>query len=132
MTIEGLIQLYPKISIIVISGLVSLFISFVNHFVLDKEKVKASKDKQKRLKEELKLHKGNQQKMMELNKAMMEDAMQNMSHSFKPMLITIIPMFIVLAWIRNSFNGVLDHWIWWYIVSALIFSMIFRKMFKLP
>ena len=132
MTIVEIIQANPKISIIIIAGVVSLFISLVNHFVLDKEKVKTSKEKQKALKEELKLHKGNQQKMMEINKALMEDAMQNMGHSFKPMLITIVPMFIVLAWIRGVFTDVLDHWIWWYIVAALAFSMIFRKLFKLP
>lgn len=132
MTITELITSSPKISIVIISGLVSLFISLVNHFVLDKEKVKASKEKQKKLKEEMKLHKSNPQKAMELNKEMMEDAMQNMRHSFKPMIITLIPIFLVFAWIRGIYADLLPGWIWWYLVSALAFSMVFRKVFKLP
>ena len=132
MAITDLIMAYPKPSLIIISGLVSLFISLVNYFVLDKEKVKASKEKQKRLREEMKLHKSNPQRAMELNKEMMEDAMQNMRHSFKPMLITLVPIFIVFAWIRGIYAELLPGWIWWYLVSALVFSLVFRKMFKLP
>ena len=130
--IVGLIQVNPKVSIIIISGLVSLFISAVNYFVMDKDKVRAMKEKQKKMKEEMKLHKGNPQKMMEINKQMMGDSMENMKHSFKPMFITLIPILVVFAWIKNVFTDVLSGWIWWYLVSAIVFSIIFRKVFKLP
>ena len=132
MTIVNLIHTYPQPSIVIIAGLVSLFITLVNYFVLDKEKVRSSREKQKNLREEMKLHKSNPQKMMEINKELMNDAMQNMGHSFKPMIITLVPMFVVLAWIRKVFTGTLNGWIWWYIISAVVFSIVFRKVFKLP
>lgn len=132
MAITDIIQANPKISIIIISGFVSLFISLVNYFVLDKDKVKAGKEKQKKLQAEIKLHKDNPQKMMELNKEMMGHVGENFKHSFRPMLITLIPILVVFAWIRNVFTDVLSGWIWWYLVSAIIFSMVFRKVFKLP
>jgi len=132
MNIVEIIQANSKISIILISGLVSLFISLVNYFVLDKEKVKEGRAKQKKLQEEIKQHRDNPQKMMELNKEMMSHMGNNFKHSFRPMLITLIPILVVFAWIKNVFDGLLDGWIWWYLVSAIAFSMIFRKVFKLP
>ena len=130
--VKELIIANPKLSIIVISGLVSLFISLVNYFVMDKEKVKNSRERQKELQGQMKEHKGNPAKMMEIQKEMMSHVGENFKHSLKPMMITLIPILIVFAWIRNVFTGVLSGWIWWYLVSAIVFSMIFRKVFKLP
>tara|TARA_Y100000310_G_C20373210_1_gene664509 strand:+ start:207 stop:605 length:399 start_codon:yes stop_codon:yes gene_type:complete len=132
MAIEEIIMANPKPSIVVIAGFVSLFISFVNHLVLDKEKVRNSKAKQKDLRVKMKEHKHDTAKVMEFQKEMFSDSMENMRHSFKPMLITLLPILVVFYWIRGAFEGVLDGWIWWYIVSAVVFSMIFRKLFKLP
>ena len=49
MIISEFIQLNPKTGIIVFAGIMSLFITTVNYFVLDKDKVRASKKKQKEL-----------------------------------------------------------------------------------
>ncbi|MCH8873648.1 hypothetical protein IH824_12920 [candidate division KSB1 bacterium] len=45
MVIVEIIQAYPKWSIIVIALLVSLFISLINYFVLDKDKMKEMNEK---------------------------------------------------------------------------------------
>ena len=134
MAVVELIQSNPRIGIIVISVIVSLFISIINYFVLDKEKIKKMKERQKELQKEMKLHKDNPQKMMELNKELMGGIGENFKHSFKPMLITIIPVLVVFAWMRNIFTNteIASTWIWWYIVSAIAASLIFRKVFKLP
>ena len=62
------IQTNPKISIIAFSLVVSLFISLVNYFVLDKEKMHEIKRKQKALQEQMKIHQkaGNKEKMSEI------------------------------------------------------------------
>lgn len=129
-----LVQTYPAISIIVVSGLISLFISLVNYFVLDKDKVRELREKQKDLNAQLKVHKDNPQKLQEIQKEMMSHMGENMKHSFKPMLITTIPLLVVLPFIRHLFaeTSLAGSWFWWYFVSAIIFSMIFRKLFKLP
>ena len=49
MALIDIIQTNPRASIIVIAGIVSFFISLINYFVLDKEKMKKSKEKQKEL-----------------------------------------------------------------------------------
>ncbi len=134
--ITTLIQANPQVSIIIIGILVSFLISLVNYFVLDKDKMKEIKEKQKKVQAEIKAHQkaGNTAKMMELNKELMGHSMETMKHSFKPMLITMIPMLIILGAIKGVFTetSIGNSWIWYYIGSAIASSILFRKLFKLP
>ena len=128
------IQAYPVISLIAFSLVVSLFITIINHFVLDKEKMRESKKKQKELQKKMKENKHNPEIIAQLNKELIGYVGENFKHSFKPMLITLIPILIFFSWIRGVFAGtsIASVWIWYYIGFSLIFSIIFRKLFKLP
>jgi len=134
--IISLMQQNPKASIIIIGFIVSFLISLINYFVLDKEKVRDTKVKQKALQKQIKEHQkaGNHAKMMELNKEMMTLTMDMMRHSFKPMIITFIPIILLIGFIRDIYTetAISGSWIWYYIGSALVSSLIFRKVFKLP
>jgi len=134
MDITALIISYPKTSIIIMGILVSFFISLVQYFVMDKEKMRDIKAKQKELNEQMKLHKENPQKMMEIQKELLSHSMESMKHSFKPMIITTIPIIIVFGFIRNTFiaTEIAKSWFWWYFVTSIIASLAFRKLFKLP
>lgn len=128
------IQSYPKISIILAALIISFFISLVNYFILDKEKMREIKDKQKALQEQMKMHKDNPQKIMELNKEMFSHTGEMMKHSFKPMLITFIPIILFFGYIKNAFisTEIAKTWFWWYLGASILGSIIFRKLFKLP
>ena len=125
---------YPRISVILAALLISFFISLVNFFVLDKARMHEIKGKQKALQEEMKKHKDNPQKLMELQKEMFSHMGETMRHSLKPMLITFIPLIILFPILRNVLltTEIAKTWFWWYLVSSLIGSIIFRKLFKLP
>ena len=134
------IQANPRISIIIFSVVVSFLISLVQHFVLDKDKVRNAKAKQKELREKIKEHKDDQAKVMELNQEMFQHSMAAAKHSFKPLLITIIPALVFFAWMKNIFEETViggtsflfPVWLWYYIGTAIVVSPIFRKLFKLP
>ena len=127
------IQNNPRLGIIILSFIVTLFITIVTHFMTDKKRMKEIKDKQKALRAEMKNHKDNPQKMMEINKEMMADMPEQMKHSFKPMIVTIIPLLILFRWLRATFaiTAISSTWIWWYIGSSMVFSITLRKIFKL-
>ena len=133
MVITELIIEYPKLSIITLSFLVTLFITIVTYYMTDRERMKEIKAKQKALRKEIKQYRDNPQKMMELNKQMMEDMPEQMKHSFKPMLVTIIPLLLLFAWLRGTFatTTIASTWFWWYLGSSLVFSMSLRKIFGL-
>lgn len=137
MDLTALIQSNPKLWIVVISLVITVFVTVISYFVTDKNIMRDIKAKQKALREEMKQYKDNPQKMMELNKKMMEDFPHQMKQSLKISVITLIPMLIVFKWLRSTYeltslNGSwANSWIVWYIVASLIFSMILRKVFKL-
>jgi len=133
MVITEFIQNNPRISIILLSFLVTLAITIVNYFMIDREKMKEIKDRQKELRKEMKKYKNNPEKMMEINKKMLEDMPEQLKHSFKPMLITFIPLIILFGWLRATFSAtsIGGSWIWYYIGASIVFSLIIRKVFGL-
>lgn len=132
MTFTDLLVANPRISIICFSLVVSLFVTIVNYFILDKDRMRELKQKQKDLQAEMKNHKDNPAKMMELQKELMGHTMETMKHSMKPMLITWIPIILFFGWLRNVYGAEWTSLIWYYIGASLVGSIIFRKLFKLP
>jgi len=133
MVIGELIVVYPRLSIIVLAFIVSLFITIVNYYMIDKNKMKEIKERQKELRKEMKEFRDNPEKMMEINQKMLADLPEQMKMSFKPMIITMIPLLILFAWLRSTFveTAIAGSWLWWYIGSSLIFSITIRKLFGL-
>ena len=134
--ITELIQQYPRGSLILIAFAISFGISMVNYLVLDKEKMKEIKAKQKKLQGEIMTHQksGNHGKAMELQKEMLSHSGEMLKHSFKPMIITMIPILIVFGLIRNVYatTVIASSWFWYYLIAAIASSMIFRKVLGLP
>jgi uncharacterized membrane protein (DUF106 family) len=133
MDINSYIIANPQISIIAFSLIVTVFITIITHFLTDKELMKRIKEKQKGLREQMKIHRDNPKKMMEINKQMMEDLPHQMKQSLKVSLVTLVPLLILFGWLKTTFavTSIASSWIWWYIISSLIFSLALRKIFKL-
>jgi len=133
MDIIALIKLYPQVSIVIFSLLATMFVTAINYFITDRELMRGIKEKQKKLREEMKLYKNDPQKMMELNKQMMADFPHQMKQSLKTSVITIVPMLLLFNWLKGIYldTSLATSWIWWYIVASLVFSMGLRKILKL-
>lgn len=133
MSITTLIQANPQTSILILSLLVTLFVTVISYYFTDRNLMKEIKERQKSLREEMKKYRDNPQKMMELNKQIMADFPNQMKQSMKVSLITLIPLIFVFNWLRVVFAGttIASNWIWWYIISSIVFSIGLRKIFKL-
>ena len=138
--VAAFIEAYPHVSIILFGLLMAFFINLVNYFILDKDAVHALKAKQKTLQEQMKQHKENPDKLMELQKELMSHSGEMFKHNMKPMLITFIPIIIFFGFITKSFAATplahvsfwLPNWFWYYFFSSLVGSIVFRKLLKLP
>lgn len=134
--ILSLVQSSPRISVIIFALLISFFISLVNYFFLDKDRLREIKEKQKKVQEQIKAHQkaGEHDKALSLQKELFADMPEMMRHSFKPMLITFIPIILIFAFARGIFaeTAIAKSWFWYYFITAIIGSMIFRKLFNLP
>ena len=134
MEIIEFLQTNPKLSIIGFGLLVTFFITLVNYFVLDKDKMRDIKASQKAIQEEIKLHRDNPEKVLALNKQMLSHSGDLMRHSFKPMIITSIPILLFMVWLKGIYvdTSIAGSWIWWYIGASVAGSILFRKLFRLP
>ena len=134
----GLISYNPLYGLLLVSFLITLIITLVYKFMTNQKELKDIQDKTKEIREQMKIHKDNPQKISELQKKSLEISMGSFKHQFKPMIVTLLPILIIFGWLRdtyvnyNSLNflGFINSWIWTYIVSAFIFSIILRKLLK--
>jgi uncharacterized membrane protein (DUF106 family) len=113
---------------------VTFISTLITKWLTNQEHLRSMKARQKELQKELRecQKKGDECKMKELNMEMVKIAGTMMKSSFKPMLITIVPFLILFAWLRNIYTPVMGfNWFWWYLGTALISSMIFRKVLKM-
>jgi uncharacterized membrane protein (DUF106 family) len=130
--LTNVIAAYPKTSLIVLSLIVTFISSLVTKFLTNQQHLLDLKKRQKELQEEMKKHKGNTEKTMELQQEALSISMTMMKSSFKPLLVTFIPFLILLYWLRAEFTPLIGgSWIWYYIGSSLIASLAFRKILKM-
>ncbi len=136
MVFDAFIMSYPHVAIILISLAVTIFITVVRYFMTDRVKMKEIRERQKQLRAEMKQYKNHPEKMMELNQKMLEDMPDQMRQSFKPMIITLIPLLLLFGWMKSvyaatSLSGslwIFPVWLLWYIGASIIFSIILNKM----
>ncbi|MFZ1970847.1 MAG: EMC3/TMCO1 family protein [Candidatus Nanoarchaeia archaeon] len=130
MNITSIVVSYPTESILLISFLVVLVTTIITKYFTDQKRMKELREIQKACQIKLRDNKGNLEEMNKINKEVMDCSMELMKHSFKPMLITFIPLVLLAGWMNSVFIKILPSWIWWYILSGLVFSIILRKILK--
>jgi uncharacterized membrane protein (DUF106 family) len=127
-----ILSLYPKTSLIIIALLITLVSTLVTKWLTNQEHLNGLKKRQKEIQNELKNCKGDECKMKELNMEMLQITGTMMKSSFKPLLITFIPFLILLYWLRTFYTPLIGgSWFWYYLVTGLVSSMAFRKIFKM-
>jgi len=100
----GVLSALPSAVVIVLVSLLMSLVSVLAYkFFTDQIKLKSIQDEQKKLREEMKKHKDDSKKVMKLNKRAMELSMEMMPQTFKSMMITIIPLFLVFSWLGANF-----------------------------
>lgn len=130
MTLNELIISNPKISVVVISFLITLGMTLVTKYFSDQGRMKELKAEQKKYQATIKEHKGNPDKQKEIQKEMMKSSMELMKYSFKPMIITFLPIIIIFWWIRGIYleTAIATTWLWWYILTSVASSIVLRKV----
>jgi uncharacterized membrane protein (DUF106 family) len=97
-----LLKLPPVAGVIIISFLISLIITIVYKFMTDQTMMKDLKEQQKEFQKKMKEHRKDPEKLMKVQKQAMEVNMKYMTQSFKPTLITFIPIIIIFGWLNGN------------------------------
>ncbi|MCL6500718.1 MAG: EMC3/TMCO1 family protein [Candidatus Pacearchaeota archaeon] len=139
----------PLFSMIVFSLVLSFLLTLAYKKLTNQKRLNELKEKQKKLREEMKASKNEPEKIEKLQKEMLDASMENMRLSFKPMLITFIPLILafyglrvlytdmagvgnIISWGANlPIVGDGAGWLLCYIIFSFIASILFRKLFRL-
>lgn len=97
-----LLALSPFWSIIVVSLLVAVLMSFIYKWMTDQVLMKTLKDDIKKFQKEMKLLRDNPKKMMEVQKKAMDSNMKYMMHSMKPTFVTMLPLLLIFGWLSSN------------------------------
>jgi len=134
-----LAKLGPLGFVVFISLLVSLVTVIVYKYTTDQILMKSIKEDLDKLNKKMREHKADSQKMMQVQKEMWSKQMTMMKHSFTSTIYTFIPIIILFSWLNanmGTYGKILPlgfvnfGWLGSYILFAILFSMILRKILK--
>ena len=122
---------------IILVAILTFATSIVQKYGTDQEALRQLKAEQKILNEEMKKYKNDPGKLLELQKKSFEFIPKTFDLTLKPTLFTLVPLILLFRWFADYFSvhtvkifGIFG-WIWGYLIMAIVFSMIYRKILKL-
>ncbi len=90
-------------AVLILSFMISVIIILITKYTTNQEMMKSLKEEMKSYQKQMKELKNNPAKMMEMQKKSWDSNMKYMSHSLKPTLITLIPIFLIFGWMNATF-----------------------------
>ncbi len=125
-----------SIGFLIFTAVITLITTLLQKYATDQSALKTIKEEQKLVQEEMKLAKESPGKQMELSKKSMELMFKAMPITMRPVIYTSIPFILFIRWFGDYFTihvvkifGFMN-WLLAYIILTLVFSIIFRKVFK--
>jgi len=100
--LQPLLNLSPFWAILLIALIISVLISVVYKLMTDQVKMKALKEEQKEFQKKMKAMKDQPEKVMSMQKEAMSKNMEYMKQSFKPTLVTMLPIILIFAWMSGN------------------------------
>jgi len=109
--LNPLLKLPRLLTLLLVSLVITIVMTLVYKWTTDQAMMKALKEDQKKYQKQIKEHKNDPKKMMELNKKAMEANMQYFKSSMKSTLITFIPLLIIFTWMSSNlaYNAILPE-----------------------
>jgi uncharacterized membrane protein (DUF106 family) len=114
--------------------IITLITTLVQKYATDQKKLKEIKKEQKEIQEEMKKFRSDPAKAMELNKKSMPLMMEQMKLGMRGIVYTGIPFILLFRWFTDYFLTAGSPkifgigWIWFYLIGAIVFGSILRKI----
>lgn len=92
------IKLSPFLAIVVLALVLSILITLAYKYFTNQAEMKKLKDQQKEHQNKMKELRSQPEEMMKVQKEAMKANLDYMKHSFKPTLITMLPILLIFGW----------------------------------
>ena len=90
------------VAILSLALFISLIMTFAYKYLTDQTEMKRLKEEQKGFQVKMKEQRGNPEEMMKTQKEAMQVNMKYMKQSFRPTLITMIPLLLIFGWMADN------------------------------
>lgn len=97
------LRLSPFFSILILSFLLSVLITFIYKLMTNQELMKSLRGDMKKHQKEMKQLRNSPEKMMAVQKKVMQKNTKYMMQSFKPMIVTFIPIILIFGWLNSHY-----------------------------
>ena len=133
----ALIQWNLHIGMITIVAIISIITILIQKYATDQETLRELKKEQKDIQKEMEKYKEHPEKRVEMTKKSFELMPKMMAIQMRGTIFTIIPFILLFRWFMDFFESIGNPtflgfmtWFWFYLVSTIVLSSIFRKVFK--
>ena len=117
--------------------IITLLITIIQKYATDQVTLKSIKEENKKIQQEMKQYKNDPKKSSELMSKNLKLSFEMMQHSMRPIIFTGIPLVLLFRWFIDYFASIpgfrffgIFSWLWFYLIASLVFSPVFRKLFK--
>lgn len=139
-TAGRLLDYNVTVGMILLTLVITLFITVIQKYTVDNEALAQLKAEQKVISADMKKLKDSPEKLMELQKESLAKAGEIFTLSMKSFSYTAIPIILLFRWFSDYFVTLnppvkifgFFSWFWAYFVLSILFSIVLRKLFKLP
>lgn len=122
---------------LVVVLIITFITTLIQKYATDQKALKELRQEQKILQEEMKKFRDNPAKISELSKKQMEFIPRTFKLTSRTILFTGIPFILFFRWFYDFFVSIGEpkffgflSWFWFYLIFAMIFSSILRKVMK--
>jgi uncharacterized membrane protein (DUF106 family) len=130
-TFGVLIEWNTFIGFLITVAVISLILTIAQKFFTDQAELKILKAEQKAVQEEMKQYKNHPEKLIELQKKSFSTMPKMMHLTMRAFVYTGVPIILFFRWFQEMLAPIYGGWwILYYLIGAMIFSIIFRKIFK--
>lgn len=127
-----LLQWNTYVGFVVIVAVISFILTLSQRIFVNQKEMKALKEEQKFVQGEIKRYAEHPEKMMEFQKRQLEMAGKTFSLMAKSFVITTIPIILFFRWFQETLVPIWGSWwLLYYLIGAIVFSSIFRKVLGL-
>ena len=134
-TFGALLNWNVTLGMLVIIGIISLFTALVQKYTTDQETMRDLKKQQREINNKAKEFRHHPEKMMEIQKEVWPISWKLMRLSMRPLMFTGIPFILIFRWFWDTFTALGNpvffgflSWFWFYLIFAIIFGGITRKI----
>lgn len=127
-----LLQWNLWIGFVIIVAIISLFLMLVQKLFVNQAEMRALKEEQKFVQKEMQKFKDHPEKLLEFQKRQFQAIGKSFNLMTKSFIITAVPIILFFRWFQESLLPVWGSWwILYYLVGAIAFSSLFRKLLKI-